>query len=131
MRSNNVLEKNDIPFSEVIGFSATFTERNNTESVISDLTLDLMVEGIFLAHDFVTVWYTKYFQEHRIGNPQVISRAVHMEGPIMTIVKPTITTVDQPRFDIGRLITSFFISRIESEVVEIKPESIVLKPSIL
>jgi len=127
----NALAKHHIPFREEMVFSSRLMEKDGAESAKSILTLKPKVDGLFSANDVAAIGAMQYFKEKGIKIPQDIAIVGFSNEPISGIIEPSLTTIDQPGFEMGRLATNLLISQIENKAGEILKETIVLKPSLI
>ncbi|SHJ19456.1 transcriptional regulator, LacI family [Arenibacter nanhaiticus] len=125
------LEKYHIPFKEEMVFSSRLMEKDGAESAKSILALNTKVDGLFSANDVAAIGAMQYFKEKGIKIPHDIAIVGFSNEPISGIMEPSLTTIDQPGFEMGRLATNLLVSQIENKAKEIMKETIVLKPSLI
>lgn len=81
--------------------------------------------GIFAINDMVAIGAVKAIEEKKLRIPKDIAVAGFDDIPLASIVKPSLTTVVQPKYEMGRIASEVLINRIEKRIQE--PQRIILK----
>jgi LacI family transcriptional regulator len=97
-------------------------------------TLDLLnsrhrPDAIFTISDRIAIGAMLAIQEKGLNMPKDIGLVGFNNEPIVNLVTPRISSVDQPAFELGKTAAKLFIERVHSENME-KVE-IVLKPRLV
>lgn len=69
--------------------------------------------AIFAVNDMVAIGALTALQERGIGVPDEVAIVGFDDIPLASIVRPALTTVTQPKYDLGRLAAEHLILRIE------------------
>ncbi|WP_431217926.1 substrate-binding domain-containing protein [Puia sp. P3] len=69
-------------------------------------------DGIFAINDRTAVLAIKYFRAHGIAIPADLRIAGFNDDPISEVVEPSLTTVMQPGYEVGKLAMGILIDEI-------------------
>ncbi|MEH0153403.1 LacI family DNA-binding transcriptional regulator [Limibacter armeniacum] len=72
-------------------------------------------EAIMCVHDYMAVEVVRYLKERNIQVPQDIAVTGFAGDPVTDIITPTITTMKQPAYEMGRAATAQLIKEINAE----------------
>lgn len=80
------------------------------------------VDGIFAVNDFTAIEVMKFLKKHGYKIPEDIAIAGFGDDPIATIIEPSLTTVEQNGYEIGKEAMRMLISRIENTESVMPPQ---------
>ncbi len=81
--------------------------------------------GVFAVNDTVAIGAMRAISEKKLKIPRDIAIVGFDDIPLASMVKPSLTTVAQPKYEMGRMAVELLINRIEKRVQ--KPQRIRLK----
>jgi LacI family transcriptional regulator len=87
-------------------------------------------DAIFCFNDPVAITCMQFLKERGIKIPEDISIIGFTNEPIAALVEPSLTTVSQPAYEMGKAATKLIIDQIESKE-DIKEEVKILKTSLI
>lgn len=122
------LERHNIPFDPKLVLSSKLMESDGTENAKKLLSLKTPVDGIFSSNDTAAISALQYLKEQGIRIPEDIAIVGFSNEPISSVIEPSLTTIDQPGFEIGKIATNLLITQIKNKKEQTVPETIVLKP---
>lgn len=94
------------------------------------LQLTNRIDAIFAVNDFTAIAALQLLRSNGIQVPQRIAIAGFGDDPIASIVSPTLTTVEQKGYEIGKESVQLLIQRIENPDKEIHPRTRVFECTI-
>lgn len=121
----DALKKHGIPYRETYCIESLLTEKDGTASAKKMLKLKA-VDGLYSANDTAAISAIQYLKSKGINIPNDIAVVGFNNDPISAVIEPSLTTVNQPDFEMGRIASSVLISQIESKNTSINNKSQVL-----
>ena len=125
------LEKHNISLDENLIISSKLMETDGIESAKKILSLNIPVDGIFSANDTAAISALQYLKEQGIRIPEDIAIVGFSNEPISSVIEPSLTTIDQPGFEMGKIATNLLLTQIKDKQRLTGPETIVLKPILI
>ncbi len=74
------------------------------------------IDGIFCVNDFTAVAVMKLLQDHGYSIPGDIAVTGFGDDPLASVVRPTLTTVEQRGYEMGKAAARILISRLTNKV---------------
>lgn len=121
----DALKKHHIDFNESYCFESMLSEQNGIESAKKVLELQ-KVDGIYSANDTAAISAMQYLKANGVRIPEDIAVVGFNNDPISAVIEPSLTTIDQPDFEMGEIASSVLIQQIKSGEVKGKDQSVVL-----
>lgn len=121
----DALKKHGIPYRETYCIESLLTEKDGTASAKKMLKLKA-VDGLYSANDTAAISAIQYLKSKGINIPNDIAVVGFNNDPISAVIEPSLTTVNQPDFEMGRIASSVLISQIEAKNTSINNKSQVL-----
>jgi len=87
-------------------------------------------DAVFAINDPVALGAFSYWQDHGITIPDDIALVGFSNNPNTTLVRPRLTTVNQPAFEIGKTAASLLLKKLDSKI-ETQEETIILKTELV
>jgi len=81
------------------------------------------IDAIHVANDTAAIGAMKYFKSIGVKIPEDIAIVGFNNDPISAVIEPSLTTINQPAFKIGRIASNFLLKQIENKPIDIKNES--------
>ena len=88
-------------------------------------------DAIFAINDPVALGAFNYLQNNNILIPDEIALVGFSNNPNTALVRPRLTTVSQPAFEIGKTAATLLLQRLKSSAEQRTPETIVLKTELV
>lgn len=104
------------------------TVRREIETLL-DLPPDIRPTAILATDSFITMWVFRMLRERGLRLPEQMSLIGFDDADWMTMVRPNITVIDQPVYELGRAAAEQLIKRIERE--EEPPRRIFLETTLI
>jgi LacI family transcriptional regulator, repressor for deo operon, udp, cdd, tsx, nupC, and nupG len=124
----HTLEKYEIPVSHDLIMYSDFTIEGGFKCAKQLLELREKPSAIFAANDEMAVGVIQAVQEQGLQVPQDVSVVGFDNVQISRVVRPNLTTIDQPILQIGIKSMELMISRLEG--MELKDKRIVLEANL-
>jgi LacI family transcriptional regulator len=125
------LEKHKIPFRPELVLYSSLMESDGAEGAKTLLSLSYMVDGLFSANDVAAIGAMKYFKKAGVVIPEDIAMVGFSNEPFSGIIDPSLTTIDQPGFQIGQISTKLLLEEINNSPILAKAKTTILKPSLI
>ena len=121
------LEKHKIPYREELVFSSTLMAKDGLQNTKAILALPYKVDAIFSANDVAAISAIQYLKKENFKIPEDIAIVGFSNESISSVIEPSLTTINQSGFEIGKMAADLLISQINSLETGIKTETIILK----
>jgi LacI family transcriptional regulator len=108
------LEKHKIPYRPELVLRSSLMENDGAEGAKSLLSLPYKVDGLFSANDIAAIGAMKYFKNNGVKIPENMAIVGFSNEPISGVIDPSLTTMDQPGFQIGKIATNLLLEEISS-----------------
>ena len=125
------LEKHKIPFRPELVLYSSLMENDGAEGAETLLSLSYKVDGLFSANDVAAIGAMKYFKKEGVAIPQDIAMVGFSNEPFSGIIDPSLTTIDQPGFQIGQISTKLLLEEINNSSNLTKAKTTILKSSLI
>jgi LacI family transcriptional regulator len=106
-------------------------ESDGIESVKKILKQTIPVDGIFSSNDTAAISALQYLKGEGIKIPDDIVIVGFSNEPISSVIEPSLTTIDQPGFEMGKIAVNLLLNQINNKFGNIVAETIVLKPVLI
>ncbi|GGW42001.1 LacI family DNA-binding transcriptional regulator [Arenibacter certesii] len=127
----SALQIYDIEFRKDLIIESRLMEIDGVENAKLLLELPYKIDGIFSANDIAAIGAMQYLKQQGIRIPEDIAVVGFSNEPISALIEPSLTTIDQPGFKIGKTATTLLISQIHEGATKMKSETIILKPNLI
>ena len=125
------LAKYHFSFNEDLVFSSRLMEQDGVDNVTKILALPYKIDGIFSANDVAAISAMQQLKRKGIKIPDDIAVVGFSNESISAIIEPSLTTINQSGFEIGKTATELLISQIASGSQNVVNERIVIKASLI
>lgn len=123
----SALKKYNIKFEKSLVISSKLMELDGIESAKKLLSKPLTIDGIFSANDVAAISAMQYFKKEGIRVPEDIAIVGFGNEPISSVIEPSLTTIDQPGFEMGKIATNLLLTQINDKAGVTNAETIILK----
>jgi len=124
------LENNGIPYDESLVMIGDLTEKTGEEVVKKILRMKKPPDAVFTANDTTAVSVILNLQKEGISVPRDIAVAGFNNEPISRVIRPNLTTVNYPAFEVGETAATILIERLNSSK-EVYPSTIILEHTLI
>ncbi len=125
------LQNYDMDFREELVLESRLMEIDGVENAKKILSLPFKVDGLFSANDIAAIGAIQYFKQQGVKSPEDIAVVGFSNEPISAFIEPSLTTIDQPGFKIGKTATNLLLSQIDDGAKKLKSETIILRPNLI
>ncbi|WP_323026720.1 LacI family DNA-binding transcriptional regulator [Gelidibacter japonicus] len=125
------LLKHDMKFSEELIFSSRLMEQDGVDNVNKIIELPYKVDGIFSANDVAAISALQQLKRNGYKIPEDIAIVGFSNEAISAVIEPSLTTINQPGFDIGKRAAELLISQITNSNKNFINEKIVIQASLV
>ncbi|WP_110355648.1 LacI family DNA-binding transcriptional regulator [Arenibacter sp. ARW7G5Y1] len=108
------LEKHKIPFRPELVLRSSLMENDGAEGAKTLLSLPTRIDGLFSANDVAAIGAMKYFKKKGVKVPEKVAIVGFSNEPVSGIIDPSLTTIDQPGFQIGQIATKLLLEEINN-----------------
>ena len=121
----DALSKHNIPYRNSYCMTSNLSE--NDGLVLAKQMLKLpRVDGLFSSNDTAAIAAIKYLKRMHIKVPEDIAVVGFNNHPISSVIEPSLTTINQPDFKMGKLASAMLIKQIQANATTLKKEVEVL-----
>ncbi|MBJ6367067.1 LacI family DNA-binding transcriptional regulator [Snuella sedimenti] len=125
------LENNGIVFRDDLVFTSRLMEHDGFECAKEIISNNMDVDGIFSANDVAAIGAIKCLKQHSVRIPEDIAIVGFSNEPISRVIEPSLTTIDQPGFEIGKLAVNLLLEQIKDRSLITKGKSVVLESNLI
>lgn len=127
----SALEKHNIKLDTNLVISSKLMEADGIESAKKLLSQQITIDGIFSSNDTAAISAMQYLKGEGIKIPEDIAIVGFSNEPISAVIEPSLTTIDQPGFEMGKLAANLLLAQINDKPGTIVAETIILKPVLI
>lgn len=99
---------------------------DDVESIVDDLLArEDKITALYCENDIMAFAILKRLQEMNVRVPEDVAIVGHDGLDLINLIHPQLTTIEQPRYEMGRMAAQMLIDLIENNA---KPERVCLKP---
>lgn len=121
----DALKKYDIAFRESYCIESILSDKDGIASAKKMLKLKA-VDGLYSANDTAAISAMQFLKSKGVNIPKDIAVVGFNNDPISAVIEPSLTTINQPDFEMGRIASSMLINQIEAQKISKKKSSKVL-----
>lgn len=125
------LEKYKIKFRPELVVTSRLMENDGKESAQNLLSLPVKIDGLFAANDVSAIGAMKHLKKKGIKIPEDIKVVGFSNEPISAVIEPSLTTIDQPGFQIGKKATELLLKQIKDRSNLKKRETTTLRSHLI
>lgn len=124
------LEKNGFEVKDDHIFESRLMKEDG--AIMADKLLKLpAIDGIVSANDNAAIGAIQYLKEKGIKIPQDIAVIGFSNEPISAIIEPSLTTINQPDFEMGKVATTLLFEQIKKNIENTGKQTKVLIPKLI
>lgn len=127
----SALEKHNIKLDNNLVIHSKLMEIDGIESAKKLLSQPMPIDGIFSANDTAAISALQYLKGEGIKIPEDIAIVGFSNEPISSVIEPSLTTIDQPGFEMGKIAANLLLAQINDKPDTIVPKTIILKPVLI
>ena len=101
---------------------------DNTKKLLSK---PYKIDGIFSANDVAAIGSIKYLKSVNVKIPEDIAIVGFSNEPISSVIEPSLTTINQSGFEIGKTAANLLIKQIKNKMLEFNNETIILNSNLI
>ncbi|MFY0651845.1 MAG: LacI family DNA-binding transcriptional regulator [Cyclobacteriaceae bacterium] len=125
------LSKYDISLDESLILTSRLMSEDGEECAIQILEMAEMPDGIFSANDNAAIGAMKHLISFGVKIPEDMAIVGFSNEPISSAMEPSLTTIDQPGYEIGKKASEIILQQIESKSVSGNNQTIVVDADLL
>jgi LacI family transcriptional regulator len=122
----NALQANNIPFDDNYILDSKLMEKDGIENAKKLLENSLAFDGIFSANDVAAIGAIKHLTSQGVKIPEDVAIVGFSNEPISTVISPSLTTINQPGFEMGKIATDLLLKHIKQQVGTLKAQTIIM-----
>jgi len=111
----DALNKYNLPSENALILEGDLTLNDGRKGMEKLLNLPNPPDAVFVASDYAALGALQVMQEHNIKVPEDIALVGFSNEPFTSLVKPSITTVNQHSSEIGKIAAETFLKRIDQK----------------
>lgn len=125
------LEKYKIKFRPELVLRSRLMENDGAESAKKLLDSNFKIDGIFAANDVSAIGAMKYLKNNGMRIPQDVAIVGFSNEPISAVIEPSLTTIDQSGFQIGKKATEILLGHIKDRNTSTKGKTTMLASTLI
>ena len=124
------LKKNNIEVNNDHIIESRLTENDGVASakIIKELKI---IDGIYAANDTSAISAIQYMKSINIKIPQDIAVVGFNNDPISAVIEPSLTTIDQPDFEMGKIASTLLLDQIKNKTDHSEKQSRILTSQLI
>lgn len=123
------LKKNNIKFEEILVFKSRLMEDDGHNITKNLIEKNIIFDGIFSANDVAAIGAINCLNEQKIDIPTKVSIVGFSNEPISRVINPSLTTVNQPGSEMGKIATNLLMDNIKNKTAS--PKTIILETNLI
>jgi len=127
---SNALKTYGIPFSEDLVIETQLMQQDGIDAARQLLKFP-KVDGIFSANDTAAISAIQYLKTKAINIPSDIAIVGFSNEPISAIIEPSLSTINQPDFEMGKVASSLLFEQIKNKKYSSENQTKILKPTLI
>lgn len=127
----DALIKHGISFNSDYVLRSSLMEVDGETNIEQALKKGLPIDAIFSANDLAAIGAMKYLKVHQVKIPEDIAIVGFSNEPISRVIEPSLTTIDQPGFEMGKIATSLLLEHIIKKSIPNKGQTIILDSKLI
>ncbi|RNL81873.1 LacI family transcriptional regulator [Sinomicrobium pectinilyticum] len=120
-----------ITYDPRLVLSSRLMEADGYASAEKLLTNGIDIDGIFAANDVSAIGAVKYLKKNDKKIPDDVAIVGFSNEPISEVIEPSLTTIDQSGFEIGKMACDLLIHNIQSGDNLVHNKTIILNPTLI
>ncbi|OEK08808.1 LacI family transcriptional regulator [Flavivirga aquatica] len=124
------LNEHNIKVNEHYIFESNLSEEDGIKSAKKILQLK-SIDGLYSSNDTAAISAMQYLKSKNIRIPEDIAVVGFNNDPISAIIEPSLTTINQPAFKIGKIASNLLVDQIENKTTNIKEQSKLLNSELI
>ncbi|WNH09404.1 LacI family DNA-binding transcriptional regulator [Thalassobellus suaedae] len=125
------LSKYGISFNSEYILSSRLMEKDGYECIEKLLEKGLEIDGLFSSNDLAAIGAMKYLKEQGIKTPEDVAIVGFSNEPVSRVIEPSITTIDQSGFEMGKLAIDLLLEHITNKSIPKKGQTIILESKLI
>lgn len=125
----DALKKYNLPVDHSLIFHCRSFEDDALKNIKKLIKIEPRPDGIFFINDLSAITAIKYLQKQNIRIPEDIRAVGFNNDPVSEVVEPSLTTVMQPGYEVGKLSMGILIDQISKDKNE--PETFKLRTKLI
>lgn len=126
----DALRKNNITYNDSYCIESSLSEEDGIASAKKVMALK-NIDGIYSANDTAAISAIQYLKSKGIDIPKDIAVVGFNNNPISAVIEPTLTTVNQPDFEMGKIASDLLLAQIQEKDKNIENKSILLSSELI
>jgi LacI family transcriptional regulator len=127
----NTLRKHNIEIDENLIFNDVITRETGCKAMQQILKLPTLPDAIFSSGDYSALGAILCAKDAGVNIPDQIAITGFANEPWDSFFEPTLTSVDQHAFDIGRQAATLLLEQIDNKKPTFVPRTVVLTPELI
>lgn len=127
----DAIEDANLEFNEDFVFYGGMHEDDGKEDLEKLIARNIQFDAVFAVNDPVAVGASVLLKKNGFKIPEDVAIVGFSNNPITEYVTPSITTVDQPAYEMGKLSASILISLIRDEEIQYESKTISLPSKLI
>ncbi|PCH73444.1 MAG: LacI family transcriptional regulator [Flavobacteriaceae bacterium] len=126
----NALNAYGIPFSKSLVIESQLMQQDGIDAARQLLKLP-KVDAVFSANDTAAISAMQYLKTKNINIPKDIAFVGFSNEPISAIIEPSLSTINQPDFEMGKVASSLLFEQIKNKKYAAENQTKILKPYLI
>lgn len=125
------LKDHQIPYNPKLVLTSRLMEADGYDAAEKLMKNNPEVDGIFAANDVSAIGAVKYLKKLGKKIPDDIAIVGFSNEPISEVIEPSLTTIDQSGFEIGKIACDLLVRNIQDQDHSVHNKTIILNPTLV
>ncbi len=125
------LDNNRIKFRNEYILYSNLMEQDGEDSIKHLIEKNIEFDAIFSANDVAAIGAMKYLKDKGIKIPEEVAIVGFSNEPISTVINPSLTTINQPGFEMGKIATELLIKNIKKSDINLNGQTIIMDSNLI
>ena len=125
------LEKHKVHFEKELVLTSRLMEKDGIQCAEDILKLHQIPDGIFVSNDIAAIAAMKFLKAKGFKIPHDIAIVGFSNEPIASVMEPSLTTMDQPGFEIGKQAARILLDQINNPGLKSIRENVTIKSTLI
>ncbi|WP_282075835.1 LacI family DNA-binding transcriptional regulator [Maribacter aquivivus] len=127
----DAIKKHDLPHDDELLIESSLTLEDGRQQIEKLLSLKNRPDAVYVASDYAALGALQVLKEKNIKVPEEIKLVGFGNEPFTSLVTPSITSISQHSYKIGKLAADTFLSYVEKDVVKQSLNKIILDSELI
>ena len=125
------LEKHGLTFEDDLVFTSRLMDEDGRQCAAELMKLARLPDAIFVANDIAAIATMQFLKSKGLKIPEEIAIVGFSNEPIASVMEPSLTTMDQPGFEIGKAASKLLLDQIKIPDHKLNNDTVTVKSTLI